>query len=150
MANKYDLKSVYISNIANISGTFSIGELIPAGKTRFLTYLRVERAGAVTSAATLITGMSAIVASTPIAGTHASCEMSDVSGGALMPLHLAGITAASGAGGLPNAVFANQIPDRPEINHPLISVAGGASAYMAVGVHAVAPAVKMFAQYYDE
>lgn len=147
MANKYDLQSFYVSNTAGASHSTHIGGLIPAGKTRFLTYIRIERsAGA--SVVSIITGITALVGSV----AYSDATGVEVSAGALMPLHLQQVSNAVGSGiALINeASYRNQMPDRPDINHPILSVAGGASNWMQLCVISAGPGTTAFAQYYDE
>jgi len=60
-----------------------------------------------------------------------------------------GIPQVSGTGSR-GRVTGVSVPDRPDIDHPILSLVGGASAYMVVAVHENAPSTRIFAQYYDE
>ena len=147
MANKYDLMSFYASNTANASHATHIGGLIPAGKTRFLTYIRIERATAV-SLASLITGVTALIGSV----AYSNATGVEVSAGVLMALHLQNVSNAVGSSimGIEEASYRTQIPDRPDIDHPILAVAGGASNWMQLCVIGTGPGTTVFAQYYDE
>ena len=144
MANKFDLKSDYQSNVAGATSTFNIGTLIPTGKTRFLTYLRVSR-NEIISALSIVTGVTGIVGS--IAYSNGSSAY--VSAGALMPFDLmAASNAATSQTFLSDKMF--DMEYRGSIEHPLVSVQGGASSWMTVHTKATHPAHRIFTQYYDE
>lgn len=147
MANKYDLTYQCESVSASISFCTHIGGLIPAGKTRFLTYLRVDRC-AHQPALTNITGQTALVASVAISNA-ALAQVSAATTKIPIYLQYVGMSSDSAVVSPPNGSFMKEIPENPDINKPLISVAGDTSAWMTLGVRS-GPESRIYAAYYDE
>lgn len=147
MANKFDLNTFTTHVTAGASCTLDIGGAVAAGKTRFLTYLRVDRERTV-SEGTGATGASVIIGSNAASGI----EYDDVTSNLILPLKLYDMPSSGGAGKqereMPDRVFANYTPDRPDIEHPICTVTG--AAYMMLSKEAAGPAIRVFAQYYDE
>jgi hypothetical protein len=157
MANKYDLKTAVMSIAADASVMTTIGAkvgsgIIASGKTRFLTYIRIERTARCLGA-TVATGHSGncmVCAITGISGAakFATYTASTALSEAAMPFGLAPTQSnVSVPMGITAAMYQNT-PDRPDIDHPLIAVGGGSSL---MGIHVPSgPACRIFAQYYDE
>lgn len=155
MANKYDFQTVIIPSITGgASGVHSIGTAIPAGRTRFLTYIKVERASNLEN--TGVTNVTGIIAST--GDSAAALNYSDLyseltSGLVRLQVKLHGMSTAAGSGqsgvGMPGICARTEIEGT--MDHPILAIAGGASAYM-VYAHGAAAAgsMRLFAQYYDE
>ena len=147
MTNKYDLET----KLFNISGDASVltyigtGQ-IPTGKTRFLTYIRVERITNVTPGAAGVTGMFVAVASSPtiVAGIDAIGSLA----GSLMttfgklPLSIATILTMSH---IPKDALTMEV--KGTIKEPILSVAG--TKYMMLGSPEDTASVAVFAQYFD-
>jgi len=152
MANKFDIKTMIGSATVGASSCHQIGSAIPTGKTRFLTYIRVERAGKIATDTSVPILSVAVGSVSDSAAAHATAlGVSNVSAGGLLWLGLAGITrTAANADPLADHVFINHIPDRPDVDHPILSLAGTATNFMMVGVKASGAAATIFAQYYDE
>lgn len=148
MANKFDLNTVTSQAAAGATNTFNIGGLIPAGKTRFLTYIRIDRTAS-PPVGTRASGTSGLVAGST--AFYVAASVTNASAARKLAINLPAIVMStnSGARGLPNIAFVNAIPETPDMNNPLISIAGGTSSYMCVSVKA-GPANRIFAQYYDE
>jgi len=144
MANKYDLKTAVAVVGGASSGVYNIGTNIENGKTRFLTYIRLER-NAATSTVN-VTGLTAMVVST----AKSDMSVSNLSAGTALVMGLPAISGTS-ASGVPEIAFVNCIPDRPDVDHPILSMIGAGSTWMTFapisspGVEAL-----LFAQYYDE
>ena len=160
MANKYDLKTALMSVASDGAVMTTIGAkvgsgIIASGKTRFLTYIRVNR----TSVAS---GMTAVTGYTD--GGIIVCGLSSISGAAEFGTYSAATAMTDGMLGIslqhvnmsdisapgmpPQVALVQNIPDRPDIDHPILAVGGG-SALMGVYVPS-GPACRIFAQYYDE
>lgn len=140
MANKYDLKTWKIATA--VSGTLTnIGGTITDGKTRFLTYLRVENVGPVGSACG--TGLAVLIGSQTAATTPTATS---VSAGGKLPIRfpkVTGVTALNTFALSPEKA----IPAVPSIEHPILSVTG--SGWMSLIVRS-GPSAGIFAEYYDE
>ena len=153
MANKYDLKTVYRSITSGSSGPvyivtndISTTSAVPAGKTRFLTYIRLER-NAPASIGSLTTGYNGVIASLATA-SNVTSYASAVSGGGKLSVDLLAVNASTGSAvGLPEASLRCVVPKRPSMDNPILSVAGGSCM---VFYHSSGPAVHLYAQYYDE
>jgi len=146
-ANVFDLKTQYESITANTSLTTHIGGRIPAGKTRFLTYIKIER-GSQTVVETEVTGISALIGSV----AYSNATGLEMSVGALLGITLQTIAMSdeSGVRNVPNGVFVRELPKNPGIDKPLLSVVGGASSWMGLCVYgADGPAGRVFAEYFD-
>ncbi len=140
MANKYDLKTWMIKTAA--SGTLTnIGGTIDSGKTRFLTYLKVEKSDPVGSGCG--STIEVLIASQTAATTPTAAV---VSAGAKLPIRIARASAATTVGNYPHNVM-REMPDSPSLEHPLMSVTG--SGWMSLIVRS-GPAMCVFATYYDE
>jgi len=146
MANKYDLKTWVRQSLLgpNLSAALSnavIGsDTADAGKTRFLTYLRVQRARITVSSA-----QGSMVVSV------GECDTSIPSGASIMAaanlkaeLYFPG--AATGV--MPETGYVQEL--KGTIEHPIISVAGGTYLGVHVGTAALGSVANIFAQYYDE
>jgi len=148
MANKYDLKTVVISATANTAGVHNIGSgsaAIPAGKTRFLTYIRAEKTDPIATVATaLTTAVAAVSAATNLSMISAATASAQIA----LPIGFPKMSVTGEA--VPAKIIDTSIPDRPDIDHPILALAGGASAFMVLQVKAAGPAARIFAQYYDE
>ena len=148
MGNKWDLKTVLAIDSMGKAGTPStvtnIGGAIASGKTRFLTYIRVERRTPLISDDTNL-GMEAAVGShttaVDVSMTYASVAAADV---ARLILVSPDVSALSGYVGS-EAVLRNEV--RGDIEHPILSVAG--PNYMVLGICSSATAM-VFAEYFDE
>lgn len=145
MANKYDLKTV-VANVGVASGLTNIGTNIPAGKTRFLTYIRLERS--VVGRASTLTGVTGMVVSV----AESDLKVSELSAGTALVFGLAGVSAEAGSCcNVPDIGYVNSIPDRPDVNHPILSMVGAGSTWMTFAtISAVGATASLFAQYYDE
>ena len=148
MANKYDLNYVYASGVASNAAT-SIGGAIAAGKTRFLTYIRVTRTGDY---------MGASIGGHVMVGPHSAAATGSASDFiASRTLSIILPVAANGSHTMTDSAIVQEVPETPDMNHPILSVAGGSSSYMLAGNAAssqtdatcTAP-VDIFAIYYDE
>lgn len=164
MANKYDLKTAIMSIAAGGEVFTTIGAkvssgVIASGKTRFLTYIRINRTANV-NVVTAVTGHSAADG-----GGCMVCGVSGCNGAAsfaafttiataltegMLAIGLPHVTGLSDGGTcrVPSEALVQSIPDRPDINHPILAVAGG-STLMGIYVPS-GPACRIFAQYYDE
>jgi len=157
MANKYDLKMAVMSIAADAGVMTTIGAkvgsgIIASGKTRFLTYIRIERT-ANCLGATVATGHNGgcmVCAPSGISGAakFATYTASTALSEAVLPFGLAPTQSNTSVPMGIAAAMVQSIPDRPDIDHPLIAVVGGSSL---LGIHvATGPACRIFAQYYDE
>jgi len=146
MTNKFDLVTVMTNLGAGASEVISIGGAVSSGKTRFLTYIKISRAATLLGSAA--TDVTAIVVSA--AESAAGLTFSEISTTGKLPMHLAGQLNCSGESGLvyPEVVAEVHAPNKPNMNHPICSVIGGASAFMVLAVQS-GPATRIFAQYYD-
>ena len=143
MANKFDLVSFHQSMDTNTKMAYSIGGAVPAGKTRFVTFVRIELTEEVQSNSSGVTGVLGVASN--LTALSAISAIATVLSGAAIPMHLA---EASGANpGFIDKQIMNQMPDRPDMDHPLLSV--GAGKYLYYGL-TDAPAASIFVQYYDE
>jgi len=148
MANKWDLTTVTWSCTGGASSSQNIGGLIPAGRTRFLCYLRIEEsrilsAGLTTSGASWTVGSCALTAV-----SHGDC-----SAGALYNMKLwAYERSTTGAmQKTPRNTYLGYFPRNPgQIEHPIVSMAGGTSAFMIISRSNAGCSAQCFAQYYDE
>ena len=152
MANKHDLQYMFASSVASNAAT-NIGGAIAAGKTRFLTYIRVTKTDDATYAYASTAGGHVVVA--PHSAV-ASGQVTDFWASRTLGIVLPNISACSDAG-YPAEALQQAIPRTPNMDHPILSVAGGASSYMLVGngerstvALASVCMVDIFAIYYDE
>lgn len=148
MANIFDLQTTAQSNTGSATHHFNIGGAIPAGKTRFLTYVRIEK-NAQKALNTGVSGITCLIAG--VEYSNASGTEISASSRAKLPLYVQGVNMSSDSApaGMPNESWMKEIPDNPDITHPLIAVTGGASSWMAVQIYSGA-ASRFFAVYYDE
>jgi len=147
MANIFDLKTVVTQLSSGVTGAQSIGGRVPTGKTRFLTYLKLERISRIPgTTATVLTGVVASVAE-----SAPGITTSEISAVRLLGFTLPGMSSGSGASGLGHCdAFAElEIPKTPNMNHPIAKVTGGASAFMVFALSS-GPSARVMAQYYDE
>ena len=145
MANKYDLVTFYQSMASTGSTPISIGGAVPAGKTRFVTYARVAKTENIkVSDCSGLTGVLGVASN--LTALSAISAIATVLSGAVLEAGLAQMSAGSGVSLSPLCMM-NQIPDRPDMDHPLLSV--GAGKYLYYGL-SDAPAASIFVQYYDE
>lgn len=145
MANKFDLVTV-MTNLGAASDVLSIGGAVAAGKTRFLTYIKISRQAALLGSGA--TNVTAIVVSAAESAT--GLTYSEISTTGILPLHLPGMLNCSGHSGMvyPEAIAEVHVPNKPNMKHPICKVTGGASAFMVLAVSS-ACATRVFAQYYD-
>ena len=145
MANKFDLVSYYQSMTDDTKMAYSIGGAVPAGKTRFVTYIRIERTEeAYPSDCSGLTGVLGVASN--LTALSAVSAIAAVLSGAVLEAGLAQMSAGSGVSLSPLCMM-NQIPDRPNMDHPLLSL--GSGKYLYYGL-TKAPAASIFVQYYDE
>ena len=145
MANKYDLVTFYQSMASTGSTPISIGGAVPAGKTRFVTYARVAKTENIkVSDCSGLTGVLGVASN--LTALSAISTIAATVSGTVLTLGLAETSGAS-ATGIPNLALMNQCPDRPDMDHPLLSV--GSGKYLYYGRPKV-PAASIFVQYYDE
>lgn len=146
MANKYDLVTVVAS--AQGSDVYSIGGAVPAGKTRFLTYIRINKidvSPAVATIASASTGIVCCEAQTAVDLSYSQCS------NIKLPIMLHGCYSSDGQGAraLPDVLLENSIPKRPNMDNPIIAVTGGAATVAMVVALNSGPQVQILAQYYD-
>jgi len=144
MTNNFDLNTHLLRN-GTVSMISNLGAVIPAGKTRFLTYIRVERLKSVGvgSSATAIdvvvgscvTGAADIVNAGSVASYHHK-----------LTLKIASVTTAGIAIQPNEMLLRNEI--KGSIEEPILNVAGG--NYMMVAVIGECASAVVFAQYFDE
>lgn len=140
MANKYDLKTWIRRSLVGSSLGACVGsDTAATGKTRFLTYIRVNRKGVgLSTAASLVVGVGSVTTSQPT-GTNVLSTT-----GLLVHMQFPEVVSAIHAGGVGTI---QEI--RGSIDHPIVSVAGG--GYMGVAAGSTAAAIAdVFCQYYDE
>jgi len=155
MGNKFDFQTVIIPSITGgASGVHSIGTAIPAGRTRFLTYIKIERASTLeNSGVTGVTGIIASTGNTAVALNYSNLYSETTSGLVRLQLKLHNMSTGGGSGqsgaGMPDITARTELLGT--MDHPILAVTGGASAYMvyAHGASVVA-SQRLFAQYYDE
>lgn len=147
MANKYDLQYWHQSITGSQSFSSTIGGLIPAGRSRFLTFLRIERAEN-PAVATNVTGLTGLVASVSL--SNATCT--EASAGRLFNIYLHGVAMSNDSAVVtpPDETFVIQIPEEPHIEHPIVRVAGGASSWMMFASYSTCAQAHVYATYYDE
>jgi len=146
MANKYDLKTWVRQSLlgANLSAALSnavIGsDTAATGKTRFLTYLRVQRARITVSSAqgSMVVSVGECDTSIPSAAS--------ITTAANLKAELYFPGAATGV--MPESGYVQEM--RGTIEHPIIAIAGGTYMGIAVGSAALGSAANVFAEYYDE
>jgi hypothetical protein len=143
MANKYDLKtwvkrgltaSSTASNSTNIGGS-----VVPAGMTRFLTYIRVNRRGI--NPALAITSLVIAVGETGTASTTAASLL----GADYLKLPITFVKASKLA--VPETALVQEI--QGSIEHPILSIAAGNYGGIAAS-KTNGQVIDIFAQYYDE
>lgn len=147
MSNVFDLKTVVTQLSSGVTGAQSIGGRVPTGKTRFLTYLKIERISRIPgTTATVLTGVVASVAE-----SAPGITTSEISAVRLFGFTLPGMSSGSGASGLGHCdAFAEvEIPKTPNMDHPVAKVEGGASSFMVFALSS-GPSARVMAQYYDE
>jgi len=164
MANKYDLKTAVMSVASDANVLTAIGSkissgIISSGKTRFLTYIRITRS-AVASGCTAITGHIGSVANGAVFNMTSMGGIASFAAGsaatavseAVLPIGLQYVNISDVSG---TAVYAadgalvQSIPDRPDINHPILAITGTGSNFLGIYVPS-GPGCRIFAQYYDE
>lgn len=146
MANKYDLETKVVpdTDAAAACWTTNIGDAVPAGKTRFLTYLRVARKADITMGiAGLLSQIEVAVACySTNASTVTSYTTMLADAKVLVRLPLMSMTTAVGT------VDADLVQEvKGSIDEPILTVA--ASNFMMLGAASGATAT-ILAQYYDE
>jgi len=144
MANKYDLKTwakLDLTAAVGATGTNIGSDKVADGKTRFLTYIHVQRtdvkvaSGVVNS---MLIGIAEVTTSKPEAASVLDADYLKA------PVHL---LMASESQGFVGEVYVQEL--RGSIEHPILSVAGG--KYMGIGSSlAAGEKADVFAQYYDE
>jgi len=147
MANKHDLKYQLESVTAGASLSTHIGGRIPAGKTRFLTYLRVEHRIHIAEGSD-VTGVSVLIGS--VAGSDAA--YTTISAGRMLGLFLNSVSMSndSSAQELLDEHLLQQLPKNPDMGAPLLSKVGGASSWLMIGVPRSCAESTVLAAYFDE
>ena len=145
MANKYDLKTwvkLDLTTATGANGTNIGSGVVPDGKNRFLTYIRVQRSGEAVASGAVDSQMIGIAS----VGTSNTTAASALSASFLIaPIHLPAAGASMLAGAVP--AFVQEI--RGSIENPILSVGGG--GFMGImGSLTAGKTVNVFAQYYDE
>ena len=151
MANKHDLKTVYQSLSGGTEDAVVIAEVstvsaVPTGKTRFLTYLKLDRQ-AIASCGSLVTALSGQIASVATASNLSSYASAVVNGKLTVTLQGCNASVESSAIA-PNAALRKIIPRKPSRDNPILSVAGGSC--MVFHTDNTGCTAHLFAQYYDE
>jgi len=147
MANKYDLKTWNKAALASTAAAAANGtnigsEVVPAGKTRFLTYIRVNR--------TPVKGtcVSAYVTVRIASVTHSKPSHTQMVSGLKMMIQLPSVSKGTPSSG--NVVLEQVL--RGSVDHPILSVAGGNC--MGINTSNAGGAgeqdVDVHAEYYDE
>lgn len=140
MANKYDLKTwAKIGLEATTLTSTNIGSsVVPSGKTRFLTYIRVARdvdAGA--AIGSMMIGIGEVTTSAPVAGSVLAATYLK------LPLNFPAATV--------NSIYEPSVLQEIQgsIEHPILAV--GAGKFMGIAASLTANELAdVFAQYYDE
>ena len=143
MANKYDLKTWIRRSLVGAAAGACVGsDTAATGKTRFLTYIRVNRKGVtLSSMASLVCGVGSVTTSAPT-GTN----VLSVTG---LKLHFNFPALSLGTTGIHVGDSMVMQEVRGSIEHPIVSVAGG--TYMGVAAGSTAGQLAdVFATYYDE
>lgn len=142
MANKFDLKTqLWRTGGATLSTNIGT-TAVPTGKTRFLTFIRVERLGNIISGGNGATVLEVAVASRETGTTDLADDfVSIASAYGKLILKTASIISAQN---LPDNVFTKEL--QRTIENPILSVAG--SNYMILAIEESASA-SVFAQYFD-
>jgi len=142
MANKYDLKTwskIGLKASTGASGTNIGSSAVPAGKVRFLTYIRVTRSGINGAAAvvSLAMGIGEVTTSKPQAASVLNADYLK------LPIRFTKTSKTA----VPESSFIQEI--RGSIEHPILSVAS--EKYMGINASlTLAELSDVFAQYYDE
>lgn len=147
MANIHDLKTWYNSTSSAASLATNIGGNIATGKTRFLTYIRIERSEIASNGAISLSGTSFLVGS----HAHSSVSFNDMTGVANFAIALAELEQSSleKNANIPDNVLSIHFPGTPDMNSPICQVTGGSSSYMMLCRSNAGPQTRIFAQYYD-
>lgn len=149
MPNKFDLQTWYCSGLASQTLT-NIGGTIVSGKTRFVTFIRVIKPDVIMTAA--LTGACVEIASV----ATANASIAQISAGTKMRLHMPCISAAgSYTPFVGKTICFDDVPDKPDMDHPLFAVTGSnwCAVWSRSGNSAHVPnsaaVVNLFATYYD-
>lgn len=148
MGNKFDLKTEWLrAGLTNQTYVSEIGGgIVPEGKTRFLTYLRVERDKEIGVGDAVVSGIEIAIVSHTSCSSNAEGYNSMVSETfAKITLRITSISTAGTALRAVGDLLHAEVEG--SIDRPILSVAGG--NYMLLGV-ASCPTATVFAQYYDE
>ena len=140
MTNKFDLDTYMLNNDA-VSMISNIGGQIPVGKTRFLTYIRVERFATDVDAAIDLTDIEVAV------GSCVTGAADIVNAGSVASYHAKLILKIESAATVDMELDSFRKEVRGSADNPILSVAGG--NYMLVAFRESASAA-VFAQYFDE
>lgn len=146
MTNKYDLETqVWRTGTASLST--NIGGLIAADKTRFLTYIRVERlGGAEINVGSDITNIEMVVASRTTGATDLADDYTaSIADFGKLLVKMASLATGGVLLNLNDRLLKNEV--QGTIENPILSVAS--SRYMILARPQGASA-SVFAQYYDE
>lgn len=146
MANKYDLKTWVRQSLVGPATQSALSNMCigsntaATGKTRFLTYIRVQRSAITLSTLTsLIVGISDATTSIPSGSTIFA------TGNQKLNFYFPSAVSA------PAGNIAGMVQEiRGTIDHPIIAVAGGTYMGIGVGTGALGSSVGVFAEYYDE
>ena len=146
MANKFDLEYQFESVTAGASLSTHIGGRIPTGKTRFLTYLRVDKRIHIQEGSDL-TGVSLLIGS--VAASDAA--YTTISAGRMLGLFLNSVSMSndSGTQDILDEHLRQQLPKEPDMKSPLVSKVGGASSWLMIGVPRSCAASTILAAYFD-
>jgi len=160
MANKYDLKTAIMSIASGGEVFTTIGAkvssgVITSGKTRFLTYIRIDRTSnvygdtAVTGHSMADGGGCMVCGLSGINGAASFAAFTTIATALTEGMLAIGLVHMSSVSGPPaEGALHSNIPDRPDVDHPILAVGGG-STLMGIYVPS-GPACRIFAQYYDE
>jgi len=137
MAKNYNIQtdSVHLAETA-ASHTITIGAVVPAGMTRYVTFIRATPLTAANNVGSKVYLCSTVVAGAASAATACAAQK--------LVAHLVNATAANNKDVM--------VPASPDTEHPLFTVAAGAylRAHLATDVAAFTASVQLFVQYYDE
>jgi len=144
MTNKFDLDTYMLNNDA-VSMISNIGGQIPVGKTRFLTYIRVERFATDVDAAIDLTDIEVAVGSCVTGAADIVNAGSVASYHAKLILKIVSISTEGARIKLDPVLVRNEV--KGSIEEPILSVAGG--NYMPIAVVGECASAMLFAQYFD-
>ena len=143
MANKYDLKTWIRRSLVGSSLGACVGsDTAATGKTRFLTYIRVNRRAVTMSGmVSLVVGVGSVTTSQPT-GTNV-LSVTGLKTHFEFPAWSVSVTTVT----VTERMLVQEV--RGSIDQPIVSVAGG--TYMGVAAGSTAGQIAdVFAEYYDE